>query len=91
MRVDTAAYAEYIIPPFYDSLIAKLVVHGADRSEAINRMERALDMFVIEGVRTSIPLHKQILAHPAFRQGEIYTSFLEHMFNPRPRVIEVAG
>jgi acetyl-CoA carboxylase, biotin carboxylase subunit len=91
VRVDTAAYAEYIIPPFYDSLIAKLVVHGADRSEAINRMERALDMFVIEGVQTSIPLHKQILAHPAFRQGEIYTRFLEHMFNPQPRAIEVAG
>jgi acetyl-CoA carboxylase biotin carboxylase subunit len=91
VRVDTAAYAEYIIPPFYDSLIAKLIVHGADRSEAINRMERALDMFVIEGVRTSIPLHKQILAHPGFRKGEIYTQVLEHMFNPQPRAVEVAG
>ena len=90
VRVDTAAYAEYVIPPFYDSLIAKLIVHGETRTEAINRMERALDMFVVEGVRTSIPLHRQILSHPEFRQGEIYTRFLEHMHQPRVRAVEMA-
>jgi acetyl-CoA carboxylase, biotin carboxylase subunit len=90
VRVDTAAYAEYVIPPYYDSLIAKLVVHGETRTEAINRMERALDMFVVEGVRTSIPLHRQILSHPEFRQGEIYTRFLENMHQPRVRAVEMA-
>jgi acetyl-CoA carboxylase biotin carboxylase subunit len=90
VRVDTAAYAEYVIPPFYDSLIAKLIVHGETRTEAINRMERALDMFVVEGVRTSIPLHRQILSHPEFRQGEIYTQFLANMHQPRVRAVEMA-
>jgi acetyl-CoA carboxylase biotin carboxylase subunit len=90
VRVDTAAYAEYVIPPFYDSLIAKLIVHGETRTEAINRMERALDMFVVEGVRTTIPLHRQILSHPEFRQGEIYTRFLENMHQPRVRAVEMA-
>jgi acetyl-CoA carboxylase biotin carboxylase subunit len=79
VRVDTAAYAEYVIPPFYDSLIAKLIVHGATRQEAISRMERALDMFIIEGVRTSIPFHQEILCHPGFRSGDVYTNFLQHM------------
>jgi acetyl-CoA carboxylase, biotin carboxylase subunit len=79
VRVDTAAYAEYVIPPYYDSLIAKLIVHGANRAEAINRMRRALDMFIVEGVRTSIPLQQRIIQHPDFQRGDIYTSFLEHM------------
>jgi acetyl-CoA carboxylase biotin carboxylase subunit len=79
VRVDTAAYAEYVVPPYYDSLIAKLIVYGVDRAEAINRMRRALDMFIVEGVRTSIPLHQQILAHPDFQKGDIYTAFIEHM------------
>src|SRR6266581_1831669 len=79
VRVDTAAYAEYVIPPFYDALIAKLIVHGATRHEAISRMERALEMFIIEGVRTSIPFHQEILCHPGFRSGDVYTNFLRHM------------
>jgi acetyl-CoA carboxylase biotin carboxylase subunit len=83
VRVDTAAYAEYVIPPYYDSLIAKLIVYGADRAEAINRMRRALDMFIVEGVSTSIPLHQKILAHPDFQSGDIYTSFLDHIDEPR--------
>jgi acetyl-CoA carboxylase biotin carboxylase subunit len=90
VRVDTAAYAEYVIPSHYDSLIAKLIVHGATRMEAIHRMERALDMFVIEGVRTTIPLHRQILAHPDFRNGDIYTRFLENMHNPQVTTVEMA-
>src|SRR4029077_19257671 len=57
VRVDTAAHADAVIPPYYDSLIAKLIVHGRDRGEAIARMRRALEMFVVEGIKTSIPLH----------------------------------
>ena len=90
VRVDTAAYAEYVIPPHYDSLIAKLVVHASERMEAIHRMERALDMFIVEGVKTTIPLHRQILAHPGFRVGEIYTRFLEDMKTPITPSIEMA-
>jgi acetyl-CoA carboxylase, biotin carboxylase subunit len=90
VRIDTAAYAEYIIPPYYDSLIAKLVVHGATRDEAINRMDRALDMFVIEGVKSTIPLHRQILRRPEFRSGDISTKFLEQMQDRRARAVEIA-
>jgi len=77
IRVDTAAYAEGVIPPYYDSLIAKLCAHGRDREEAISRMARALDMFVVEGIHTSIPLHKRIMADEDFRAGNIDTKFME--------------
>jgi len=77
VRVDTAAYAEGTIPPYYDSLIAKLIVRGKDRSEAISRMSRALEMFIVEGVYTTIPLHRKILADPEFRAGYTDTSFIE--------------
>ncbi len=90
VRVDTAAYAEYVIPPFYDSLIAKLVVHSPTRIEAIRRMERALDMFVVEGVRTSIPLQRRIISHPEFQAGNIYTRFLENMNAPPVHAVEMA-
>ena len=80
IRVDTAAYAEGIIPPYYDSLIAKLVARGRDRKEAISRMARALDMFVVEGIYTTIPLHRKIMADPEFRAGEIDTKFMERFF-----------
>jgi acetyl-CoA carboxylase biotin carboxylase subunit len=76
VRVDTAAYAESIIPPYYDSLIAKLVVHGKDRAEAVQRMARALEMFIIEGISTSIPLQEKILADADFRAGKFDTQFL---------------
>ncbi|MGA8182069.1 MAG: acetyl-CoA carboxylase biotin carboxylase subunit [Terriglobia bacterium] len=76
VRVDTAAYAESIIPPYYDSLIAKLVVHGKDREEAVQRMSRALEMFIIEGISTSIPLQEKILADKDFRAGKFDTQFL---------------
>jgi len=76
VRVDTAAYAESIIPPYYDSLIAKLVVHGKDREEAVQRMARALEMFIIEGISTSIPLQEKILADEDFRAGKFDTQFL---------------
>jgi acetyl-CoA carboxylase, biotin carboxylase subunit len=77
VRVDTAAYAEGVIPPYYDSLIAKLCVRGRDREEAVSRMSRALDMFVVEGIFTSIPLHKRIMADADFRAGNIDTKFME--------------
>jgi acetyl-CoA carboxylase biotin carboxylase subunit len=77
VRVDTAAYAEGVIPPYYDSLIAKLVVRGKDRNEAISRMARALEMFIVEGIYTTIPLHRRILADEDFRAGKIDTGFIE--------------
>ncbi len=80
VRVDTAAYAEGTIPPYYDSLIAKLVVRGKDRHEAISRMSRALEMFIVEGIYTTIPLHRKILADPDFRDGKIDTTFIERFF-----------
>jgi acetyl-CoA carboxylase biotin carboxylase subunit len=77
VRVDTAAYAEGVIPPYYDSLIAKLIVRAKDRNEAVSRMSRALEMFIVEGVYTTIPLHRKILADPDFRAGKIDTGFIE--------------
>jgi acetyl-CoA carboxylase biotin carboxylase subunit len=77
IRADTAAHSEATIPPYYDSLIAKLIVHGRDRQEAIARMSRALEMFIVDGIKTSIPLHRRILADPDFRSGDFDTSFLE--------------
>src|SRR5258708_6964587 len=77
VRVDSAAYADAVIPPFYDSMIAKLIVKGRDRAEAIGRMKRALEMFVIEGIKTSIPLHRRIVADPDFAAGKIDTHFIE--------------
>jgi acetyl-CoA carboxylase, biotin carboxylase subunit len=77
VRVDSAAYADAVIPPYYDSMIAKLIVKGRDRAEAIGRMKRALEMFVIEGIKTSIPLHRRILADPDFAAGNFDTHFVE--------------
>ncbi len=77
VRIDTAAYAEGVIPPYYDSLIAKLVVRGKDRPEAISRMSRALEMFIVEGVYTTIPLHRRIMADEDFRAGKFDTGFIE--------------
>ncbi|HXY10816.1 MAG TPA: acetyl-CoA carboxylase biotin carboxylase subunit [Terriglobales bacterium] len=79
VRIDTAAYAEGVIPPYYDSLIAKLIVRGKDRDEAVSRMSRALEMFIVEGIYTTIPLHRRILADPDFRAGRIDTTFIPHL------------
>ncbi len=79
VRVDTAAFSGWFVPPHYDSLIAKLLAHGRDRTEAITRMQRALDMFVIEGVHTSIPLHRRIIAHEDFSLGNYDTKFIERL------------
>lgn len=77
IRVDSAVYPGYSIPPFYDSMVAKLIVHGKTREEAIAKMKRALSEFVIEGVHTTIPFHLQLLEHPDFVKGEFNTKFLE--------------
>jgi acetyl-CoA carboxylase biotin carboxylase subunit len=77
IRVDTHLYAGYTIPPYYDSLIAKVVAWGRDRTEAIARMERALREFEITGIRTTIPLHRAILDNAFFRRGEVYTNFVQ--------------
>ncbi|HEY6869426.1 MAG TPA: acetyl-CoA carboxylase biotin carboxylase subunit, partial [Novosphingobium sp.] len=88
VRVDTAAYAEGVIPPYYDSLIAKLVVRGKDRNEAISRMLRALNMFVVEGIHTTIPLHKRILADPEFRAGRLSTKFMEYLLEKKQQAAD---
>ena len=77
MRVDTAAYRDYVIPPHYDSLIAKLIIKGKNREETLARSRRALDLFIIEGVKTSIPLHRAIVDDPKFIRGDISTRFME--------------
>ncbi len=79
IRVDTAAYTDGVIPPYYDSLVAKLIAYGRDRNEAIARLRRALDMFVVEGIYTSIPLHQRILATQDFVEGKLDTNFLSRM------------
>jgi acetyl-CoA carboxylase biotin carboxylase subunit len=77
VRVDTAQYAEGVVPPYYDSLIAKLIVHGVDRAEAIAKMERALSQFVVQGIDTSVSMHQGIFADPDFRAGRFDTGFME--------------
>jgi acetyl-CoA carboxylase biotin carboxylase subunit len=77
VRVDTFAHAECTIPPYYDSMIAKIIVHGRDRQEAIARMRRTLEMTVIEGIKTSIPMHLKILGDPDFVAGRLDTAFME--------------
>src|SRR6202041_2357931 len=83
VRVDTAQYAEGVVPPYYDSLIAKLIVHGVDRAEAIAKMERALRQFVVQGIETSISLHQEIFADEGFRAGEFDTKFMERFLAKR--------
>jgi acetyl-CoA carboxylase biotin carboxylase subunit len=77
VRVDTHAYATYMIPPYYDSMIAKLIVTADTRNEAIAKMSRALDEFIIEGIHTTIPFHKKVMRHPMFIDGNFDTSFIE--------------
>ena len=81
--VETFAHSDCLISPFYDSMIAKIVVHGRDRQEAIARMKRTLEMTVIEGIKTSIPLHLKVLGDPEFIAGKLSTSFMER-FLARP-------
>jgi acetyl-CoA carboxylase biotin carboxylase subunit len=84
VRIDTFAHADCTVSPYYDSLIAKIVVHGRDRQEAIARMRRTLEMTVIEGIKTSVPLHLKILNEADFQTGRLSTGFMER-FMPKPR------
>ena len=77
VRVDTAVYPGYVVPPYYDSMIAKLIVHARNRELAIARMQRALDVMVVEGIKTTIPLHQKIMADERFRKGDFSTKFME--------------
>ncbi|MFC1513438.1 acetyl-CoA carboxylase biotin carboxylase subunit [candidate division KSB1 bacterium] len=81
IRVDTHAYASYTVPPHYDSLLAKLITHGNSREEAVGRMERALEEFIIEGIKTTIPFHQKVIKNNKFRSGNYHTGFLEEMQN----------
>jgi acetyl-CoA carboxylase biotin carboxylase subunit len=83
IRVDTAQYAEGVVPPYYDSLIAKLIAYGDDREEAMARMERALSQFVVQGIETSVTLHQEIFADADFRAGRFDTKFMERLLAKR--------
>lgn len=78
VRVDTHVYAGYVIPPYYDSLIAKLICKAQTREECIRKMQRALDEFIVEGVETTIPFHIQLMSDPKFQEGDFDTGFMEH-------------
>jgi acetyl-CoA carboxylase biotin carboxylase subunit len=80
VRVDTAQYSEGVVPPYYDSMIAKLICHGKDREEAMNKTQRALSQFVVQGIHTTIPMHQKIFADEEFRAGKFDTKFMERFF-----------
>ncbi|MDP3791956.1 MAG: acetyl-CoA carboxylase biotin carboxylase subunit [Candidatus Omnitrophota bacterium] len=80
VRIDTHVYQGYEIPPYYDSMIAKLIVHGKDRNEAITIMRRALDEFIVEPIKTTIPFHKKVMNNPLFIKGKFSTDFIEKLF-----------
>jgi len=81
VRVETFAHSECTVSPFYDSMIAKIIVHGRDRQEAIARMRRTLEMTVVEGIKTTIPLHLRILNDPDFVAGKLNTGFMERFLS----------
>src|SRR5687767_6374005 len=89
VRVDTAAHSECLISPYYDSMVAKVIVHGRDRQESIARMKRTLEMSVVEGIRTTIPMHLKILNEPDFVAGRLSTHFMER-FAPKPKATALA-
>src|SRR5438309_3560122 len=92
VRVDTFAHAECTVSPYYDSMIAKIIVHGRDRQEAISRMRRTLEMTVIEGIRTTVPLHLRILSDPDFIAGRLSTSFMErYIVEKKPSAASLAA
>ena len=91
VRVDTFVHAECTVSPYYDSLIAKIIVHGRDRTEAIARMRRTLEMTVVEGIKTSIPLHLRVLADPDYVAGRISTSFMERYMPEKLAATEKAA
>ena len=80
VRVDSHVYSGYDISPFYDSMVGKLIVHGKDRADAISICRRALDEFVVEPIKTTIPFHKKVMNNPAFIRGKFSTDFVERLF-----------
>ena len=84
VRVDSAVYQGYTVPPYYDSLIGKLIVHGRDRVECLMRLRRALDEFVVDGVRTTIPLFQDLVTQPAIANGAYDIRWLEEFLADRP-------
>ncbi|MCX5665499.1 MAG: acetyl-CoA carboxylase biotin carboxylase subunit, partial [Candidatus Omnitrophica bacterium] len=80
VRLDTHVYQGYSIPPYYDSMIAKLIVHGKDRSEAITICRRALDEFIVDPIKTTIPFHKKVMSNPLFIKGKYSTDFIDRLF-----------
>ena len=84
VRVDTHVYAGYVVPPYYDSMIAKLICRAQTREECITKMERALDEFIVEGVKTTVPFHQQLMKNEAFRKGDFHTGFLSTFDLKRP-------
>ena len=81
VRVDTAMYSGYVIPPMYDSMIAKIIVHGEDRDEAISKMRRALEECVVDGIDTNIDFLLRIIENKSFKKGDFDTSFISKEFN----------
>jgi acetyl-CoA carboxylase biotin carboxylase subunit len=79
VRLDTQVVAGYRVPPNYDSLVAKLLVHQATRAEALACMRRALGEFIVEGIHTTIGLHREIMQHPDFEAGQVDTTFIERV------------
>jgi acetyl-CoA carboxylase biotin carboxylase subunit len=77
VRLDTHVYSGYVVPPYYDSLIAKLLCQGRDRAEAVRRMQMGLESFIIEGVTTTIPFLARVMQNDSFKKGEVDTKFLE--------------
>lgn len=84
VRVDSGVYGGWTVPPNYDSLLAKVIVHAGNRAGAIARMKRALDEFILEGIRTNIPLHRRIMDHPRYQRGDVSTKFIESLIETRP-------
>jgi acetyl-CoA carboxylase, biotin carboxylase subunit len=80
VRVDAHAYVGYTVPPYYDSLVAKIIAHAPTRDRAIARMQRALEATIVEGIKTTVPVHKQILADPLFQAGDLTTRFMDGFF-----------
>ena len=81
VRVDSHLYAGYTIPPYYDSMVAKLITTGSNREEAINAMSRALSEYMIHGIKTTIPFMESIMQDPRFRQGDYTTGFVEEILS----------
>jgi acetyl-CoA carboxylase biotin carboxylase subunit len=84
VRVDSHAYSGYAIPPHYDSMIGKLITYGENRKTALERMYRALSEYLIRGVKTTIPLHKAIMADPVFIEGKATTAYMEEFLSRTP-------